>query len=287
MTASVLDGKQLSSLKRNEIKLAIEAMANEGYRAPGLAVILVGNDPASEIYVANKQKACQEVGIKSWSYNLSADTTEQELVDLINKLNNSPDIDGILVQLPLPKSMNTHHIIECIHPHKDIDGFHPYNVGRLSQRLPLLRPCTPYGIIQLLEAYNIPLKGMHAVVVGASNIVGRPMALELLAIGSTVTVCHRFTRDLEKHVRSAELLVVATGRRNIISTEWLHSGQIVVDVGIHRLPNGKLTGDVNFDEAAAKVAWITPVPGGVGPMTITTLLQNTLFAAQKNLFPSE
>lgn len=283
MTALVLDGKNLAQIKKDELRKNIETMTQQGIVPPGLAVVLVGEDPASEIYVTNKRKACAEIGIQSHSFNLSDKTSEKQLLKLIYELNEAPDIDGILVQLPLPDSIDTNNIIESINPLKDIDGFHPYNLGRLAQRRPLLRPCTPFGIIQLLEAYNLPLQGIDAVVIGASNIVGRPMGLELLAAGATVTICHRFTRDLEKHVRRADLLVVAAGQRDIVKIDWLHRQQIIVDVGIHRLQNGKLRGDIDFDKAAEKVAWITPVPGGVGPMTIAALLQNTLFAAQKRM----
>lgn len=280
MTASVLDGKSLAAGKNLQIKQTIATAIAEGGRAPGLAVILVGEDPASQIYVANKSKACAEVGIISQSHNLAASTSQQQLLELIEQLNHNDAIDGILVQLPLPKSINSHRIIECIAPHKDIDGFHPYNLGRLAQRRPLLRPCTPLGIIQLLEAYQLPLRGKHVVVVGASNIVGRPMALELLIAGATVTVCHRFTTHLEQHVRMADVLIVATGKADVVQVDWLQPKQIIVDVGIHRLANGKLRGDIDYEQALERVAWITPVPGGVGPMTISTLLQNTVFAQQ-------
>ncbi|KTC97543.1 bifunctional methylenetetrahydrofolate dehydrogenase/methenyltetrahydrofolate cyclohydrolase FolD [Legionella erythra] len=279
MTAFILDGKALAQLKKNELKLAIHERLVKGLRAPALAVILVGDDPASHIYVTNKSKACEEVGITSKSYHLPTETSEQQLLDLIDELNHSPAIDGILVQLPLPDHMDTHKIIECISPLKDVDGFHPYNLGRLAQRLPLMRPCTPYGIIQLLKANGIALRGRHTVVIGASNIVGRPMGLEFLAEGATVTICHRFTRHLEEHVRMADVLVVATGKQDVIEAKWLHRDQVIIDVGIHRLKDGKLRGDVDFNQAVTRVGWITPVPGGVGPMTITALLQNTVFAA--------
>ncbi|CEK10952.1 bifunctional methylenetetrahydrofolate dehydrogenase/methenyltetrahydrofolate cyclohydrolase FolD [Legionella hackeliae] len=280
MTAILLDGNLVSSKLKQEIKLAVADMVSEGKSAPGLAVILVGNDAASQIYVNNKRKACSEIGFKSYAYDLPASTTEKELLILIDKLNNSPEIDGILVQLPLPESIDPNKVIECINPHKDIDGFHPYNMGRLTLRNPLLRPCTPYGIINLLDYYQIPIEGRHTVVIGASNIVGRPMAMEFLLAAATVTICHRFTEDLERHVRSADILVVATGIPDVIDIEWLNLKQVIVDVGIHRLPSGKLRGDVDFEKAKLRVGWITPVPGGVGPMTITVLLQNTLFAAR-------
>lgn len=281
MTASLLDGKLVATQLKNEIKTAVNTMTNKGLCAPGLAVVLVGEDPASNIYVANKRKACLEVGFNSYAYDLPQNTSERELLDLIKQLNNAKEVDGILVQLPLPADIDTNKVIEWIDPYKDVDGFHPYNVGRLAQRNPLLRPCTPYGIINLLAFYQIPLKGKHTVIIGASNIVGRPMALEFLLAGATVTICHRFTQGLEKHIRIADLIVVATGIHDVINVDWLHSKQTIIDVGIHRLPNGTLRGDVDFELAKNKVEWITPVPGGVGPMTIATLLQNTLFAASQ------
>lgn len=279
MTASLLDGKKVATQLKKEIKLAVAEMIAEGRRPPGLAVILVGGDPASNVYVTNKRKACLEVGFNSYAYDLPQNTSETELLDLIRKLNNSSEVDGILVQLPLPAAIDPNKVIECISPNKDVDGFHPYNIGRLAQRNPLLRPCTPYGIIKLLAFYQIPLEGKHTVIIGASNIVGRPMALEFLLAAATVTVCHRFTQDLEKHVRIADIIVVATGVRDVIEVDWLNSNQVVLDVGMHRLANGKLCGDIDFERAKERVAWLTPVPGGVGPMTIATLLQNTFIAA--------
>jgi methylenetetrahydrofolate dehydrogenase (NADP+) / methenyltetrahydrofolate cyclohydrolase len=283
MTASILDGKKAAAQLKYDIKLAVDAMLAKGQRRPGLAVILVGEDSASHIYVTNKRKACREVGFNSYAYDLPQNTSEQELFDLIRQLNESPEIDGILLQLPLPTTINSNRVIECISPTKDVDGFHPYNMGRLAQRFPLLRPCTPYGIINLLAFHQIPLVGKHTVVLGASNIVGRPMALEFLLAAATVTVCHRFTQNLEKHVRIADLLVVATGIQDVIDVNWLNSQQILIDVGMHRLSSGKIRGDIDFERAKDKVAWITPVPGGVGPMTIATLLQNTFIAAIQNL----
>ena len=279
MTASLLDGKKIASQIKEDLRSSVSALTSLGQRPPGLAVILVGNDPASDIYVSNKRKACLEVGFKSDAHDLPETTSEQELLELINDLNNSPQVDGILVQLPLPAHIDANKVIECIDPKKDVDGFHPYNVGRLALRNPLLRPCTPYGIIKLLNSYNIPLRGKHAVVIGSSNIVGRPMALEFLLAASTVTICHRFTEDLERYVRIADLIVVATGVKDVINVEWLNSEQVVIDVGMHRLANGKLRGDIDFERAKDRVAKITPVPGGVGPMTIATLLENTFFAA--------
>lgn len=279
MTASLLDGKQAATQLKRDIKETVDRMLAKGQRPPGLAVILVGDDPASNIYVAHKRKACDEVGFNSYAYDLPKNTSEQELLSLINTLNYSDEVDGILVQLPLPPSIDPNKVIESIHPNKDVDGFHPYNVGRLAQRNPLLRPCTPFGIINLLAYYKIPLVGVHTLVIGASNIVGRPMASEFLLAAATVTVCHRFTPDLEPYVRMADIIVVATGIQDVINVEWLSEKQIIIDVGMHRLPNGKLRGDIDFERAQHRVAWITPVPGGVGPMTIATLLQNTLLTA--------
>lgn len=278
MTASLLNGKIISKKIQKELTVLNQKQKDTGLRSPGLAVILVNNDPASAIYVANKIKASKKVGIESYFYQLPPETDELALLNLIQELNTAPHVDGILVQLPLPSQINTRHIIEAIRPDKDVDGFHPLNLGRLAQGHPLLRPCTPYGIIQLLDAYHLPLAGKHAVVIGASNIVGRPMALELLMAGATVTICHSKTTDLEQHVRHAQLLVVAAGVQDCVDIHWLQPHQIVIDVGIHRLADGSLRGDVAFDRAKEQVAWITPVPGGVGPMTVTTLIQNTFTA---------
>lgn len=275
MSASLLEGKQIAEHRREKLKNAINAHLREGQPAPELAVVLIGEDPASVIYVKNKERGCENVGIISHKYELPDTTSEEELLDLIDRLNESKAINGILVQLPLPQHINTTAVIERIRPDKDVDGFHPYNLGRLAQRIPLLRPCTPLGIMNLLEAYQIPIKGKHAVIVGASNIVGRPMSLELLLAGATITVCHKFTNDLKKHVQAADILVVAAGKKDIVLTEWLSPHQVLVDVGIHRLDDGRIRGDVDFNEAVEKVAWITPVPGGVGPMTIVSLLENT------------
>lgn len=242
-------------------------------------MVLIGKDTASAVYVANKRKACAEVGITSHSFDLPEETTQQELITLINRLNDSDNIDGILIQLPLPKHINEHIIIEHIKPEKDVDGFHPYNLGRLAQRNPLLRPCTPLGIINLLKHYQLEVKRKHALVIGASNIVGRPMSLELLLAGATVTIAHKFTQQLEKLVQIAEIVIIATGKMDVINCEWLNQNQIIIDVGIHRLANGSMRGDIDFEKAVKKVSWITPVPGGVGPMTIVTLLENTLMAA--------
>ena len=279
MTAQILDGKKVAANLKQNLSETINKRTQEGKRPPGLAVILVGQDAASEVYVANKRTACSVVGISSYAYDLPDTLSENKLIGLINELNHNKDIDGILVQLPLPKGIDSEKIIACLSPSKDVDGFHPYNMGRLAQRNPYLRPCTPYGIIQLINAYNLPLNGKHAVVIGASNIVGRPMALEFLLAKATVTICHRFTKNLEQHVRIADIIVVATGVCDLIDPSWLNKNQILIDVGMHRLENGKLRGDIDFFETNTQVGWITPVPGGVGPMTIATLLQNTLYAA--------
>ncbi len=280
MTAKILDGKAIAANIREQISTKIDLRLARGLRAPGLAVIMVGEDPASQIYVQNKRRACQEVGIISMAYDLPAHTTEAELITLIDDLNENVHIDGILLQLPLPSSIDPNSILERIRPDKDVDGFHPYNLGRLAQRRPLLRPCTPLGIIKMMQTVGIDLRGLNAVVVGASNIVGRPMALELLLKKATVTVCHRFTKNLPEQVARADLLVAAIGKHGVIETAWIKPGAIVIDVGMNRLPNGKLCGDIDFDTAKAKASWITPVPGGVGPMTIATLLENTLYAAE-------
>jgi methylenetetrahydrofolate dehydrogenase (NADP+)/methenyltetrahydrofolate cyclohydrolase len=281
MSAKIIDGKAIAARIRQTVKQQVEAHGAQGRRVPGLAVVLVGNDPASEVYVANKRKDCDEVGFRSFSHDLPAGTTQAELLALIDRLNKDPSVDGILVQLPLPKHIDAEAVIERIHPDKDVDGFHPYNVGRLALRLPALRPCTPYGVMEMLSSTGLPIKGLDAVVVGASNIVGRPMALELLLAGCTVTVTHRFTKELESHVRRADLVVVAVGKPGLVKGEWIKPGAIVVDVGINRLPNGKLVGDVDFETAKERAGWITPVPGGVGPMTRAMLLQNTLEAAER------
>lgn len=280
MTAHILDGKTIAAGIRRAVQDRIQARLDAGRPAPGLAVVLVGADPASQIYVRNKRRACQEVGVASDAHLLPADAPEGQLQDLVDRLNADPRIDGILVQLPLPAHIEAESIIERIRPDKDVDGFHPYNVGRLALRLPLLRPCTPRGIMMLLEHTGESFKGRHAVVVGASNIVGRPMGLELLLAGATVTTCHRFTQDLDAHVARADILVVAVGKAGLVKGEWVKPGATVIDVGMNRRPDGHLVGDVEFEAARRRAAWITPVPGGVGPMTIAVLLQNTLRAAE-------
>ncbi len=278
MTATLLDGKKLAGKLREQVAEQVRALTAQGARPPGLAVILVGGDPASAIYVQHKRRACKAAGFESRAYDLPAETREAALLELINSLNADPDIDGILVQLPLPAQISETSVIEAIDPDKDVDGFHPYNVGRLAQRLPAMRPCTPEGVMTLLEDAGIPTRGKNAVIVGASNIVGRPMALELLLAGATITICHRFTRNLEQHVRSAEILVVAVGKPGLVPGAWIAPGAVVLDVGINRLANGKVIGDVEFEEARKRAGWISPVPGGVGPMTVAMLLKNTLKA---------
>ena len=280
MPAQIIDGKSIAHEIRDGIKQKVEARIAAGRRAPGLAVIQVGNDPASAIYVRNKINACHEASILSFEHDLAADTSPGDLLELIDLLNADQAVDGILVQLPLPDHIEANTIIERILPAKDVDGFHPFTVGRLAQRIPSLRPATPYGIMKLLEYINIDPKGLHAVIVGASNIVGRPLALELLLAGATVTVCHKFTKNLEALVRQADILAVAVGKPELIPGDWVKPGSVVFDVGINRLPDGKLKGDVEFSTAAEHAAWITPVPGGVGPMTVAMLLHNTLIAAE-------
>jgi len=276
--AQTLDGKALAARMRQGIAHESEILTQKHGRKPGLAVILVGSDPASQVYVGAKEKGCKAAGIASSSFKLPAETTQQHLLGLISELNQDPKVDGILVQLPVPEHINPDTIIEAIDPGKDVDGFHPYNLGRLAARQPVLRSCTPFGCMKLIEETGIDLHGKECVIVGASNIVGRPMALELLLAGATVTVTHKFTCNLQAHVERADVLVAAAGKQGLIKGEWIKSGAIVIDVGIHRLANGSLTGDVEFDAASQRAGWITPVPGGVGPMTITMLLANTIEA---------
>ncbi len=282
MTASLIDGKLIAKQLRDSVKEKVSLRINNGKRAPGLAVILVGSDPASEVYVGSKRKACEEVGFVSRSYDLPSTTSEQELLSLISDLNVDDAIDGILVQLPLPEGLNSDLIIEHINPLKDVDGFHPANVGKLALRQPGLRPCTPKGIVTLIKSTGVDPKGLDALVIGASNIVGRPMTLELLLAKCTVTTTHRFTKDLEQKVRNADLIVVAVGKPHFIPGEWIKEGAIVIDVGINRLDSGKLVGDVDFDIAKESAAYITPVPGGVGPMTVASLIENTLIACEQS-----
>lgn len=282
MTAQLIDGKAIAANVRQQVAEKISARQQAGARAPGLAVVVVGEDPASHVYVSNKHRACEQAGIHSFQHALSADTQQHELEALVDQLNNDATVDGILVQLPLPEHLDSRPILERIRPDKDVDGFHPYNIGRLAQRMPSLRPCTPKGIMTMLTHSGIAVRGLDATVVGASNIVGRPMALELMLAGCTTTVCHRFTLQLESHVRRADLVVVAVGKPSIVKGEWIKPGAIVIDVGINRQDDGTLTGDVDFKAAAERASFITPVPGGVGPMTVATLLENTLEAAERH-----
>ena len=279
MSARILDGKTIAESLLKDIKQQVDSRQAAGKPAPGLAVILVGDDPASAIYVRNKRRACEIAGVHSVSHDLPATTSQDELLALIDQLNADPAVDGILVQAPLPRHIDDETVIERIRPSKDVDGFHPYNIGRLTVRKPTLRSCTPYGVMKLLASTGEELRGKHAVVVGASNHVGRPMALELLLAGCTVTVCHSATRDLAHHVSEGEILVAAVGRPEMVKGVWIRAEATVIDIGINRLADGRLVGDVEFAAARERAAWITPVPGGVGPMTVATLLQNTLEAA--------
>ncbi|TQV86622.1 bifunctional methylenetetrahydrofolate dehydrogenase/methenyltetrahydrofolate cyclohydrolase FolD [Aliikangiella coralliicola] len=282
MVAQLIDGTKVSAELRSKIKQKVQIRLQQGQRAPGLAVILVGNDPASDVYVGKKVKACEEVGFNSRKILLNDSISQQELISEVERLNHDSDIDGILVQLPLPDHLDASEVLETIKAEKDVDCFHPFNIGRLVQRIPRLRPCTPFGVMLLLESIGQDVKGLNCVVVGASNIVGRPMAMELLLAGATVTVCHKFTKDLASHVANADLVIVGVGIPGLIKGEWIKPGAIVIDVGINRLSNGQLTGDVQFNEARERAGWITPVPGGVGPMTVATLMQNTLMAAEES-----
>lgn len=281
MPAQKIDGGLIAKQIRQNVANHVSAITSAGKRPPGLAVVLVGTDAASHVYVSNKRKACEEVGFVSKSFDLPNTTTQEQLLEVIDQLNSDPEIDGILVQLPLPAGLDKEEVLERIHPNKDVDGFHPYNIGRLAQRIPALRPCTPKGIMALIESTKRPVKGLDAVIVGASNIVGRPMFMELLLAGCTVTCCHKFTRDLQAHVERADLLVVAVGKPEFIPGNWIKPGAIIIDVGINRLANGSLCGDVEFNTAEQRAGWITPVPGGVGPMTVASLIENTLEAYVK------
>ena len=280
MTASIIDGKAIALKLTDSIAERVAEREARGLRKPGLAVILIGDDPASRVYVGKKRQDCERVGFHSVAHDLPATTSEPELLSLIDQLNNDPAIDGILVQLPLPEHINTDPVIERIRPDKDVDGFHPYNIGRLVQRVPLLRPCTPKGVMTLLESTGQPIRGRNAVIVGASNIVGRPMTMELLLAGCTTTTTHRFTENLEAEIRRADILVVGVGKPGLVKGEWVKPGAIVIDIGINRMDDGRLVGDVEFETARDRAGWITPVPGGVGPMTVATLLENTLYAAE-------
>jgi methylenetetrahydrofolate dehydrogenase (NADP+) / methenyltetrahydrofolate cyclohydrolase len=280
MTAQLINGKLISESILHDIQQKIKVRSSLGKRAPCLAVVVVGADPASAIYVRNKRLACEKVGITSIAHDLPASTTQADLFHLIDSLNNDPAVDGILVQSPLPAQINEDLLIEHISADKDVDGFHPYNIGRLAIRQPTLRSCTPFGVIKMLQASNIKLMGLDAVIVGVSNHVGRPMALELLLAGCTTTSCHRHTKDLASIVKQADLVVAAAGKPGLIKGEWIKPGAIVIDIGINRLPDGKITGDVEFEVAKERAAFITPVPGGVGPMTVATLMENTLLALE-------
>lgn len=279
MAAELIDGKKISQQRIEAVAQAVKARQEKGLHTPCLAVVLVGDDPASAVYVRNKKLACQKSGIESRSYELPSETTQDDLLKLVDELNGDPAVDGILVQLPLPAHIDSQAVLERIEPHKDVDGFHPYNVGRLVVKMPLMRPCTPKGVMTLLEAYGIDPKGKKAVVVGASNIVGRPQALELLLSRATVTICHSATQNLADEIAAADILVVGVGIPNFVKGEWVKPGAVVIDVGINRLDDGSLCGDVEFDVAKERASMITPVPGGVGPMTIATLLENTVHAA--------
>ncbi|MWN05756.1 bifunctional methylenetetrahydrofolate dehydrogenase/methenyltetrahydrofolate cyclohydrolase FolD [Gilliamella sp. Pas-s95] len=280
MTAHIIDGKALAQKIRTDIANKVNTRIEKGLSVPGLAVIQVGSDPASKIYVKNKQKACDDVGFISFAYDFPTSTTD-ELLALIDELNQRSDVHGILVQLPLPDNIDKTKVLERINPSKDVDGFHPYNIGHLLQRDPILRPCTPYGVVKMLQSTGINLSGLNATVVGASSIVGRPMALELLLLGCTTTITHSRTVDLAKHVSNADIVVAGVGIPNYVKGEWIKPGAIVIDVGINRLPDGKLAGDVDFENAVKRAGWITPVPGGVGPMTVAMLMSNTLEACEK------
>lgn len=284
MTATVIDGKSIAQSIVNQVAQKVQKHLWEKKRPPGLAVILVGSDSASQIYVASKRRVCDTVGFLSRAYDFPASVAETTLLALIDELNADKSIDGILIQLPLPNEISREKVLERVLPEKDVDGFHPYNLGRLCQRRPNLRCCTPYGIMTLLEYHHISVQGLDAVVVGASNIVGRPLSMELLAAGCTTTVTHRFTKNLRDHVARADLLVVAVGKPKFIPGDWIKPGAIVIDVGINRLDNGSVVGDVDFDAARQRTSFITPVPGGVGPMTIAMLVQNTLQSYEKTIF---
>ncbi len=280
MNAQIIDGKQVAQSIVEKVRTEVEERLQNGLKQPCLAVILVGNNPASAVYVRNKKRACEKADIQSLSYELPQETSQEELLDLIDTLNDDIQVDGILVQLPLPGQINSQLVLEQIHPDKDVDGFHPYNIGRLLHKIPLLRPCTPKGIMTLLHYYNIDLVGKKAVIVGASSIVGRPQILEMLLARATVTICHTATVNLPAEIAQADILIVGVGRPHFIQGSWIKKGAVVIDVGINHLPDGKLVGDVDFDSAKENASFITPVPGGVGPMTIATLLENTLEAAQ-------
>lgn len=281
MTAQIIDGVALSSSIREQIAQRAAALTAKGHQ-PGLAVVLVGEDPASQVYVRNKVSACEKAGFKSELHRMSAETSQAALLAKVNELNNDPSIHGILVQLPLPAHLSSHDVIEAIASEKDVDGFHVSNAGLLMTGKPLFRPCTPYGVMRMLELTGVNLRGAEAVVIGASNIVGKPQAMLLLQAGATVTLCNSKTKDLKAHCQRADVLVVATGRAKMVTGDMIKPGAVVIDVGINRMDDGKLCGDVDFESAKEVAGWITPVPGGVGPMTITMLLQNTLEAVERS-----
>lgn len=280
MSAQILDGKAISKRIVNQIRSEVDERTTRGLRAPGLSMILVGENPASTIYVRNKERSCKKSGIESIMHRIPADTAQAELLKLIDDLNYDPKVDGILVQLPLPDQIDENAVIEHISPEKDADGFHPFSMGRLALGFHGFRPCTPRGIMTLLEETGIEISGKDAVIVGRSHIVGRPMALELIGASATVTVCHSRTRDLQGKVAGADIVVAAVGRSRFVKGDWIKPGAVVIDVGINRLDDGSLVGDVDYEPAAERASWITPVPGGVGPMTVASLLQNTLDSAQ-------
>jgi len=283
MTAKIIDGKQIANETILEVKETISKATMKGEKPPGLAVIQVGEDSASTIYIKNKRIACSKVGIKSFNYDLPEQTSEKELIELVVSLNSNPEVNGILVQLPLPPQINETIVIETIKPTKDVDGFHPYTIGRLMQRIPILRPCTAIGVMSMLDFIDVDPIGKHVVIVGASNLVGRPLALEFLLRGATTTVCHRFTENLEHFVRQADILAVAIGKPNVVLSEWIKKDAVVFDIGINRNKKGDITGDIDFETAKEKASWISPVPGGVGPMTVAMLIKNTLLASKLHL----
>ena len=279
----ILDGKAVAAEIRAEVAERVAELTAAGHRKPGLAAVLIGDDPASKVYVGTKTRACEEVGIEGRAVILPGVTPAAEVREVIDRLNADDAIDGILIQLPLPAGLPERELLQRVDPAKDVDGFHPYNVGRLAQGTPVMRPCTPYGMILMLEREGIEARGRNAVIIGRSNIVGRPMALELLMKAATVTVCHSQTRDRERQVGEAEILVAAIGKPRFVPGAWVRPGAVVLDVGINRLPDGKLVGDVDYEAAAERAGWITPVPGGVGPMTIAALMKNTLDSALRRL----
>lgn len=285
MVAKLINGKTLAEQHMEILRAQVLTHIKEKNRAPALAVILVGNDPASHIYVSNKRRACEHIGIRSVYVPLPETVSEIELIQTIQALNQDAEIDGVLLQVPLPAHIETDKMLACIAPSKDVDGFHPLNMGLLALGKPHLRPCTPFGIIKILESIPVSLRGKHAVIIGASNIVGKPLFFELLMKGITVTLCHRATIDISTHITKADIVISAAGSAHLIRGEWIKDNAIVIDVGMNRLPDGTLTGDVEFEAAKQRAAWITPVPGGVGPMTVCMLLHNTVLATQPAPYP--